>query len=335
MNKNLPDIPDLQIDTEIDQVSQSDFDVTPHKFVQNSGAEFAEAYIEFFAVSFNENTNAAYAQGIDFFFDYCEKSRIKSISSIEPKHVGNFSKYMSRKKYSISTIRLYLTATRMFFNFCQIEGIMSLNPSSPVKMPKQIRTTGSTPVIEPVEVRQILDAISEDKEIDYRDRALIATMAYNFFRISSAVKMKVKNYELRGEQRWLTTYEKGSKYHEMPVPEELEILINSYLFKCDLFDKPEEYLFQSAKAKTGKLTGKAFDRVSAWKMIQRKAKAGKVFKQIGNHTFRATGLTNYLNNGGNIKGAKNLANHSHSSTTELYDRTGDAEKIEEINRLEY
>ena len=335
MNKNVPEIPDLQIDIEIDPVMASDFEVTPHRFTQSSGVEFADAYVEFFAISFNENTNAAYAQGIDCFFDYCAKSRIKNIAAIEPKHVGNFSKYMNRKKYSISTIRLYLTAIRMFFNFCQLEGIMIINPSGPVKMPKQTRTTGSTPVIEPVEVRQILNAISEEREIDYRDRALIATMAYNFFRISSAVKMKVKNYELRGQQRWLTTYEKGSKYHEMPVPEELEILINAYLFKCDLFDKPEEPLFQSAKAKTGKLTGKQFDRVSAWKMIQRKAKAGKVFKQIGNHTFRATGLTNYLNSGGDIKGARNLANHSHSSTTELYDRTGDANKIEEINRISY
>jgi integrase len=57
-------------------------------------------------------------------------------------------------------------------------------------------------------------------------------------------------------------------------------------------------LFRSAAGRTGTLTDKPMNRVDAWRMIQRRAAGLGVRARIGCHTFRATGITAYLEAGG-------------------------------------
>src|ERR1700719_2801530 len=61
----------------------------------------------------------------------------------------------------------------------------------------------------------------------------------------------------------------------------------------------------------------------AYRMIQRRAKAAGVKTRIGNHSFRATGITAYLKNNGTLEHAQTLANHASPRTTKLYDRRSD------------
>jgi len=110
---------------------------------------------------------------------------------------------MNDESYGVSTSRLYLSALRMFLDHCVVDGLISVNPAKAVKLPKHSSRTGKTPVIVPEQVRQILDAIPLQTQADYRDRALIGLMVFSFFRVSAALSLQVKDYELRGQQRWL------------------------------------------------------------------------------------------------------------------------------------
>ena len=56
-------------------------------------------------------------------------------------------------------------------------------------------------------------------------------------------------------------------------------------------------------------------------MIRRRAKVAGIAAEIGCHTFRATGITAYLANGGALKHAQKMAAHESPRTTKLYDRT--------------
>jgi len=51
------------------------------------------------------------------------------------------------------------------------------------------------------------------------------------------------------------------------------------------------------------------------------------------HTFRATGITTYLQNGGTIEHLRQIANHESPHTTKRYDRTNDAISLDEIERI--
>ena len=55
--------------------------------------------------------------------------------------------------------------------------------------------------------------------------------------------------------------------------------------------------------------------------------------QIGNHTFRATGITEYLRNGGKLEIAQRMANHESARTTGLYDRREDDVSLDEVERI--
>jgi len=55
--------------------------------------------------------------------------------------------------------------------------------------------------------------------------------------------------------------------------------------------------------------------------------------RIGCHTFRATGITAYLEAGGTLENAQAMAAHESPRTTKLSDRTSDAITLDAIDRI--
>jgi len=68
-------------------------------------------------------------------------------------------------------------------------------------------------------------------------------------------------------------------------------------------------------------------------MIRRRAEDAEIKTKIGCHTFRATGITAYLKNGGKLEVAQQIAAHESSRTTVLYDRRGDDISLDEVERI--
>jgi integrase len=81
------------------------------------------------------------------------------------------------------------------------------------------------------------------------------------------------------------------------------------------------------------LTEKPMNRVDAWRMVQRRAVDLGARVRIGCHTFRATGITAYLEAGGTLENAQIMAAHESPRTTKLYDRTGDEITLDEVERI--
>jgi predicted phosphoadenosine phosphosulfate sulfurtransferase len=60
---------------------------------------------------------------------------------------------------------------------------------------------------------------------------------------------------------------------------------------------------------------------------------GIIETKLGNHSFRATGITAYLKNGGTLEKAAAMANHASTRTTQLYDRRRDEVSLDEVERI--
>ncbi len=69
------------------------------------------------------------------------------------------------------------------------------------------------------------------------------------------------------------------------------------------------------------------------RMVKLRGKAIGLPESICCHTFRATGITAYLDNGGRIEKAQAIAAHASPRTTKLYDRTSDVLALEEIEKI--
>ena len=166
-----------------------------------------------------------------------------------------------------------------------------------------------------------------------RDRALIGVLIYSFARISAALAMRVEDYFPQGKRWWLRLHEKGGKHHEMPVHHSLEAHLDAYVQAAGIAEDKKGPLFRAAVSHNGRLSARPMLRRRALEMIYRRAKAAGIATQIGCHTFRATGITIYLTNGGTLEKAQMMAAHSSPRTTKLYDRTSDAVSLDEVERV--
>ena len=171
------------------------------------------------------HSDVEFPGGIELFFRRLKTLGICDLIDVEPKHITTFLSWMNDQHYGVSTIRLYLFAVRMFLDHCVVNGLISVNPAKAIKLPKYLSHTGKTPVIVPEQVRQIIDTIPLKTQADYRDRAPIGLMVFSFFRVSAALSLSLKDYELRGPHHWIIGEGKGSKRHEMPVHPTLKSLL--------------------------------------------------------------------------------------------------------------
>jgi hypothetical protein len=146
-------------------------------------------------------------------------------------------------------------------------------------------------------------------------------MFYSFARVSAVLRLKVDDYYHNGARRRLRLHEKGGKEHEMPVHHLLEQILNEYVETAGL--RSGQPLFQSVNSTGTAVTGRALNRYNAWAAIRKRAKAAGFLTPVGCHTWRATGITIYLENDGRLEHAQQMAGHESPRTTKLYDRTKD------------
>ena len=100
-----------------------------------------------------------------------------------------------------------------------------------------------------------------------------------------------------------------------------------------LRDDPKGPLFRTMRRGTRELSGTVLPQANAYAMIRRRAAAAGIKTKLGNHSFRATGITAYLNNGGTLEKAAAMANHASTRTTQLYDRRRDEISLDEVERI--
>jgi len=74
-------------------------------------------------------------------------------------------------------------------------------------------------------------------------------------------------------------------------------------------------------------------RTDVLRMIQRRTRDADIWTKVNCHTFRATGITAYLDNGGLLEHAQNMANYASPKTTKLYDRTDDQITLDEVEKI--
>jgi integrase/recombinase XerD len=166
------------------------------------------------------------------------------------------------------------------------------------------------------------------------DWALIALMVYTFALVGAAVKMRVEDYFVQGRNGWVRLHEKGSKQTSLPCHHRLGEMLEEYISNAELSGDSKGWLFRTAAWKNGTaFTDIAMCQQDVHAMIARRAANAGIKTKIGCHTFRATGITAYLKNGGRLEIAQQMANHESSRTTGLHDRRGDDVSLNEVERI--
>jgi site-specific recombinase XerD len=235
--------------------------------------------------------------------------------------------------HAAPTARQQLAAIRHLFDWLVTGQIVPHNPAASVRGPSHTTKTGKTPVLDAAEARQLLDSIDVSTPIGLRDRALIALMVFSFARVGAALAMRVDDVYVQQRRLWVRLREKGGKAHAMPCHHTLEEYLHAYLDDTGIVSDPKGPLFRTIRRGTGQLSTTPLPQANAYAMVRRRALAAGIGTAIGNHTFRATGITAYLKNGGTLETAAAMANHASTRTTQLYDRRRDDISLDEVERI--
>ena len=297
-----------------------------------AGPKAQACFWEYFVAQIrNPHTRRAYSRAVRAFLTWCAAQGVTSVARVKPLHIGAYLESLNGR-LSPPTIKLQLAALRALFEWLVLGHVIRTNPAANVRGPRYSARIGKTPVLDALEARRLLDSIDIATPIGLRDHALIAPMVYSFARIGAAIAMRVEDVFVEERRLWVRLREKGGKRHQIPCHHNLEAYLY-YIERCGLAADPTGPLFPTINRSTRKLSITPLPQANAYQMVRRRAAAAGIATKIGNHTFRATGITTYLQNGGTLEKAAVMANHASIRTTQLYDRRRFAVSLDEVERV--
>jgi site-specific recombinase XerD len=313
-------------------VTPTDVNVVP-ALIAHAGDAAGWRYVEFFAANIrNPHTRRAYARACGRFFGWCERRGL-TLPAIRSFDVAAWVEQLG-EKHGPPGVKQQLAAVRMLFDWLVTGQVVPTNPAAAVRGPKYVVTTGKTPVLDGAEWRKLLDAIPAETVRDLRDRALIATLTYSFARVGAALKLKLEDLRPQGTGWQIHLHEKGGKEHKMPCHHALAEMLHAYVAAAGIASDRKGWLFRtSPRHNAAVLTEQPMDQKDGWRMIRKHAAKAGIAAPIGNHSGRATGITNFLENGGALENAQDMAAHASPRTTRLYDRRKDRLKQAEVERI--
>ena len=297
-------------------------------------------FFEFFLVRVkNPNTRRAYGRAVAEFFGWLGTNGVGRLADIQPLHVAAFIDEIAAR-CSIPTAKARLAAIRHLFDWLTAGHVVPVNPAHAVRGPSYAIERGKTPVLTAAETRQLLDSIDTDTLAGLRDRALIATMVFSFARIGAVTALAVDDVFTQDRRLHLRLLEKRNTHHVMPCHHMLEACLVAWLERAGLWSQPEAPIFQGLVRSridgqtVWRLSGRRLLQSNAFTMVRRRTLAAGIATPICNHTFRATGITAYLKNGGTLERAKAMAAHRSTRTTQLYDRRSDEATLDDIEKIQ-
>jgi integrase/recombinase XerD len=297
-----------------------------------AGPHAVKRFVEFFAATIrNRNTRGAYVNAVGHFLRWCEDHGVMDIRRVEPLVVACYVEELAAH-YSKPTVKQRLAAVRTLFDWLVTGQVVQYNPAASVRGPSVIMSRGKTPVLTAEQTRELLDSIPITDVCGLRDRALIAVMVFSFARVSAAVGLRVRDYFPEGKRWRLRLQEKGGKEHVVPCHHVAEDYLDQYLNTAGTPADDNASLFRTIDPR-GAITPHGMTRNDAFRMVKRRVRAAGLPANVGCHTFRATGITTYLINGGTIENAQAIAAHESPRTTKLYDRRNDDISLDEIERI--
>lgn len=298
--------------------------------VARAGERAQRRFVEFFTAEIrNRNTRTAYGVAVSRFLAWCE-ARGFALEQLEPVIVAAYVEQLAGE-LAAPTVKQHLAALRMLFDYLVTGQVIRFNPAASVRGPRLVIRKGKTPVMFEEEARQLLASIDAGDVAGARDRAIFAVMTYTFARVGAVVGLRVRDYATMGRRTWFVLHEKGGRHHQVPAHRKAAEAVEAYLALAGIGADREGVMFRSVRG--GVLTDRPLRRQSVWDLVKRRALAAGLSPDVCCHSFRASGITNYLAHGGTLERAAAIAGHASTRTTQLYNRLDDEITLDEIERI--
>lgn len=265
------------------------------------------------------NTKKSYENDLNNFYKFINKDLLK----VKKENIIEYLNHL-KKIESDKTIAHNLTVLRSFYKYCEIEKLISNNPTIYIDMPKLSKKLPKVLNVE--EIDKLLDIELKDK-YDFRNKAMLEVMYASGLRISELINLKLENININNCS--ILVLGKGKKERIIPLGDYaityLEKYINEYRNEL-LKDKISDYVFLNNR-------GTKMTRQRFFEIIKDIAYKKNIKTDFSPHTLRHSFATHMLENGADLRSIQELLGHENISTTQIY--TNISRKFIEENYEEY
>tara|TARA_Y100000310_G_C20699999_1_gene828859 strand:- start:3844 stop:4809 length:966 start_codon:yes stop_codon:yes gene_type:complete len=278
----------------------------------------------------NPNSRRALASDIKDLESYLDNFHGLGLFNANLQHLGAYREYLVKLGKSTATIKRRVASMRKLYKFLYLEGAIVSNIAQNLEAPKLYRTTGVTPVFEKSDLVEVMESFDRNHLVECRNLLAICTMYYTACRVGALVKIKVEDLRRLSTHYEVKLHEKRGMLHTVVSHPELTELLDHFL---NISGITEGYLFRRSRKGWNKFIDAPISQQALLKMIKRTCHSLSIDTIYGNHSLRASAITNHLSNGGKLQEAQKLACHRSADMTSMYNRDDKVIKLAEVIRL--
>lgn len=257
----------------------------------------------------SDNTRAAYRSDLALFNAWLDERGVRLIGAGREVILDHLAWRLANHYQARSTARL-LSGLRGFYRFLLRDGLISVDPTLRVELPKLGRPLPKA--LSETDVEALLAAPDIGDPLGLRDRAMLEVLYATGLRVTELVSLTLEQINTR--QGVLRTFGKGNKERLVPLGEEALHWVTRYMRDARealLAGKPSDVVFPSRR-------GDLMTRQTFWHRIKLHARQAGIAASISPHTLRHAFATHLLNHGADLRTVQMLLGHSDLSTTQIY-----------------
>ena len=268
------------------------------------------------ARGFSPRTIPEYLRNVERFLRYLETLGIFKIPQVDSRIIAAYQVSLLEEKYrdhplsAVTKLRRLSTA-RSFFQYLLKAGVVSVDPTADLDLPKRGRTLPKN-ILSKKEVAKLLSLPDLSTPLGIRDRAILETFYSTGIRVSELCNLKLIDVDtVRGELR--VTKGKNAKDRVVPIGEIAGDYLELYLTKARRFLAPvsQPILFVTK-------SGKKFHYTTLSHLVIRYGKKAGLKKQVGAHSLRHTCASHLLKGKADIRHIQEILGHASLATTQVY-----------------
>lgn len=258
----------------------------------------------------SKNTLEAYKRDVLEFASF-EKSRgMENPADTPGTEVVAFLLQLKNNGKSAATVNRKLASIRSFYNYLQLKGEVTANPTQNIKSPRIERKAISYLTIE--EVDKLL-ALPDDSLIGIRDRAMLELLYATGIRVTELIEANVEDLNLR--MGFITCAGEQSKARIIPIGRPARAALETYIYDARpgiIKEKSEE------KSLFVNYNGNRITRQGMWKILKAYGRKAGLENKLTPNVLRNSFAVHMLQNGADLKSLQELMGHEDISATQIY-----------------
>jgi integrase/recombinase XerC len=234
----------------------------------------------------------------------------------EPLTIREFLAYLYAQNYTKSTTARKLATLRSFFKFLIRRGVVSVNPLSTIRTPKQEKRLPKCLDLE--QVQKLLDAPDDTELLGARDKAMLEVLYSSGIRVSELVELEMSDIDL--QEGILRVRGKGRKDRLTPIGSQAIKALQHYfdLRNADAKNQPQGGQQSATSRVFLNKHGESLSTRSVRRKLDKYLVEAGLDPGISPHTLRHSFATHLLNNGADLRSVQELLGHQSLSTTQIY-----------------